>query len=201
LLLAGALFELPFLLDGRAGGNDVFLINLLLSPFITLLGGLLYILALRRLGLSLGLMSLLLVLNLALLTSWLWLPQVTPQGVALAIAVLGGIPGILLLDAALLFAVGALVATRHAQRGVWTRAALLAITAGALLAVIYYFFGGSFLAYGETSRSLPPYLNGVVLEATLALTIVVYLLVWLWGIAARRAAQEGAASHQSNAPS
>ena len=50
LLLAGALFAAPFLLDPRAGGNDVFGTNQVLAPLISLLGSVLYVLALRRLG-------------------------------------------------------------------------------------------------------------------------------------------------------
>src|SRR5262245_49929138 len=45
LLIAGALFAAPFLLNGRALENDVFLSNLFLAPLISLLGSLLYLLA------------------------------------------------------------------------------------------------------------------------------------------------------------
>ena len=68
LLFAGALFSAPFLLSSGASGNDVFLTNLFLAPLISLLGGLLYILALRRLGLSFALMLILIAINVTTLT-------------------------------------------------------------------------------------------------------------------------------------
>jgi hypothetical protein len=180
LLFAGALFAAPFLLNAGASGNDVFLTNLFLAPLISLLGSLMYILALRRLGLSTALAIALLVANLAVLTSWLWLPQVTSHGVALAEGVLAGLPVILLVDAAFLLLVGALVARARGQWDVWTRGTLLAILAGSALAVVYSFFGGQYLAEGETSSSLPPYLNGIAFGAMVALSVAVYLFGWLW---------------------
>jgi hypothetical protein len=143
-------------------------------------GSLLYILALRRLGLSLPLTLVLILVNLATLTSWLWLPQVTPQGVALAEGVFAALPVILLVDAALLFLVGALVAGPQGQRGTWTQEVVLSLAASVALAVIYYFFGGHYLAFGETSSSLPPYLNATTLIATVILAAVVYVLGWRW---------------------
>jgi hypothetical protein len=181
LLLAGALFAAPFLLNDRAQGNDVFLTNLFLAPLISLVGSLLYILALRRLGLSIPLVLILILVNLAVLTSWLWLPQVTSQGVALAEGVFAALPVILLVDAALLFLVGALVAGARGQWGAWSQGLVLALVASVALTVIYYFFGGQYLAFGETSSSLPPYLNATALIATVALAVVVYLLGWRWG--------------------
>lgn len=180
LLLAGALFAAPFLLNAGATGNDVFLTNLFLAPLISLLGSLLYILGLRRLGLSVALILILTVVNLATLTSWLWLPQVTSNGVALSIGVLASLPVILLVDAALLFLIGALVAGTHGQWDAWTKGMLLAIVAGATLVAIYSFFGGQYLSFGETSSSLPPYLNVTVLLATVTLAALAYLLGWLW---------------------
>jgi hypothetical protein len=180
LLLAGALFAAPFLLNSGAQGNDVFLTNLFLAPLIALLGGLLYILALRRLGLSVVLVLILIAVNLAALTSWLWLPQVTSNGVALAIGVLASLPVILLVDAALLFLLGALVAWTHGQWDAWTWGILLALVTGGALAVVYSFFGGQYLAFGEKTSSLPPYLNGVTLGATGALAALAYLLGWRW---------------------
>jgi hypothetical protein len=180
LLLAGTLFAAPLLLDPRAGGNDVFGANQVLAPLISLLGSVLYVLALRRLGLPIALMLTLLIVNLAVLTSWLWLPQLPDPGVGLAIGVLALLPVILLVDAALLFLIGALVAARHRQWISWRWGVLLAAAAGAALAVIYYFFGGQYLAFGETSSSLPPYLNAGVLLATVAIALALYLLCWLW---------------------
>ncbi len=116
LLLAGALFAAPFLLDPRAGGNDVFGTNQVLAPLISLLGSVLYVLALRRLGLAVALMLTLLVVHVAGLTSWLWLPQIPNLGVVLAIRVPGWLPVILPVDAALLFLIGTLVTARHRQR-------------------------------------------------------------------------------------
>jgi hypothetical protein len=181
LLLAGALFAAPFLLNAGATGNDVFLINLFLAPLISLLGSLLYILALRHLGLSVALMLILIAVNLAALTSWLWLPQVTRNGVALAIGVLASLPVILLVDAALLFLIGALLAGTHGQWDAWTRGILLALVTGSALAVVDSFFGGQYLAEGEKTSSLPPYLNATALIATAALAALAYLLGWRWG--------------------
>jgi hypothetical protein len=181
LLLAGALFALPFLLSSGATANDVFMSNLFLAPFISLLGSLLYILALRRLGLSFALMLILIAINLAALTSWLWLPQVASNGVELAIGVLASLPVALLVEAALLFLVGALVARTHGQWDTWTRGILLALVTGGALAVVYSFFGGHYLADGETTSSLPPYLNEVTLGATVALASLAYVLGWRWG--------------------
>jgi hypothetical protein len=181
LLLAGALFAAPFLLNSGATGNDVFMTNLFLAPLISLLGSLLYILALRRLGLSVALMLILIAINLAALTSWLWLPQVASNGVDLAIGVLASLPVALLVDAALLFLIGAPVARTHGQWDAWTRGILLALVTGSALAVVYSFFGGQYLAEGEKTSSLPPYLNGVALVATAALAALAYLLGWRWG--------------------
>jgi hypothetical protein len=181
LLFAGALFAAPFLLSAGASGNDVFLTNLFLAPLISLLGSLLYILALRRLGLSTGPAITLLAANLAVLTSWLWLPQVTAQGVNLAEGVLAWLPVILLVDAALLLLVGALVARARVHWDAWTRGTLLALAAGGALALVYSFFGGQYLAFGETTSRLPPYLNATALIATLVLALVVYLLGWRLG--------------------
>jgi hypothetical protein len=181
LLLAGALFATPFLLNSGASGNDVFMTNLFLAPLISLVGSLLYLFTLRRLGLSLALMLILIAINLAALTSWLWLPQVTSNGVALAIGVLASLPVALLVDAALLFFIGALVARTHRQLDAWTRSILLALMTSGALAVVYSFFGGKYLAFGETSSSLPPYLNGVTLGATAALAALAYLFGWRWG--------------------
>jgi hypothetical protein len=102
LLLAGALFATPFLLNTRAQENDVFFANLFLAPLISLLGTLLYLFALRRLGLSILLLLALLVLNVAALTGWLWIPVSIPQRFALIAALLA-------VDAVLLFIIGALV--------------------------------------------------------------------------------------------
>jgi len=181
LLLAGSLFAAPFLLNSGASGNDVFLTNLFLAPLISLLGSLLYILALRRLGLSFALMLILIAINLAALTSWLWLPQVTSNGDDLAIGVLASLPVALLVDAALLFLIGALVARTHGQWDAWRRGISLALVTGSALAVVYSFFGGQYLAFGEKTSSLPPYLNGVALVATAALAALVYLFGWRWG--------------------
>jgi hypothetical protein len=181
LLLAGALFATPFLLNSRAQENEVFLINLFLAPLISLLGSLLYILAMRRLGLSVLLTIVLLALNLATLTSWLWLPQVASNGVVLAIGILGVLPVMLLVDAALLFLIGALVAWTQRQWDAWTRGMLLALVAGSALAVVYSFFGGHYLAVGEKTSSLPPYLNATALIAAVALAALAYLLGWRWG--------------------
>jgi hypothetical protein len=52
--------------------------------------------------------------------------------------------------------------------------------AGIALALLYFFFGGQFLAFGETSSSLPPYLNGTMLLATVGLAVVVYVFGWFW---------------------
>jgi hypothetical protein len=180
LLLAGALFAAPFLLNAGASGNDVFITNSALAPLISLVGSVLYLLALRRLGLPIALMLALLIVNLAVLTSWLWLPQLPDPGVGLAIGVLALLPVILLVDAALLFLISALVAARHRQWTSWRWGVLLAVAACAALAVIYYFCGGQYLAFGETSSSLPPYLNAVVLLATVGIAVALYLLCWLW---------------------
>jgi hypothetical protein len=181
LLLAGALFAVPFLLNSRATGNDVFMANLFLAPLISLAGSLLYLLALRRLGLSFALMLILIAINLATLTSWLWLPQVASNGVDLALGVLASLPVSLLVDAALLFLIGALIARTHGQLDAWTRSMLLALVTSGALAVIYSFFGGRYLAEGETTSSLPPYLNEVTLGATAALAALAYVLGWRWG--------------------
>jgi drug/metabolite transporter (DMT)-like permease len=90
LLLAGALFATPFLLNTRSQENDVFLANLFLAPLISLVGSLLYLVALRRLGLSILPLLALLVLNVAALTGWLWIPVSIPQRFALIAALLAG---------------------------------------------------------------------------------------------------------------
>jgi hypothetical protein len=174
LLLAGALFATPFLLNDRAQENDVFFGNLFLAPVISLVGSLLYLLALRRLGLSILPLLALLVLNVAALTGWLWIPISVPQRFMLIAMLLAG-------DAVLLFIVGALIAGTRGQLGSWAQAFVLALVAGAVLAVIYSFFGGQYLAFGETSSSLPPYLNGTALLATVGLAIAVYVFGWFWG--------------------
>jgi len=174
LLLAGALFAAPFLLNTGAQQNDVFLTNLFLAPLFSLLGSLLYIVALRRLGLSILLTFVLLLVSLIALTGWLWLPLSTTPSISLLALTL-------LADAALLFIVGALVAGTHRQWDAWTRGMALALVAGAALAVIYSYLGGQYLAFGETTSSLPPYLNEVTLIASVALAALVYWLGWLWG--------------------
>jgi hypothetical protein len=58
---------------------------------------------------------------------------------------------------------------------------LLALVTGGALAVVYSFFGGQYLAAGEKTSSLPPYLNGVTLIATAALGVLAYLFGLLWG--------------------
>ncbi len=174
LLLAGALFAAPFLLNPRAQENDVFLTNLFLAPLLSLLGNLLYLIALRRLGLSLPLLLALVALNLVAITSWLWLPPLTPQGIPLTAVMIA-------VDAVLLFVIGALVAAAHGLRSVWAQGILLAIAAGASLAVIYGFFGGQYLAFGETTSSLPPYVNITALLAAAGIAIMVYLLGWFRG--------------------
>jgi hypothetical protein len=171
LLLAGALFATPFLLNTRAQENDVFFTNLFLAPLISLLGSLLYLFALRRLGLSILPLLALLIINLAALTGWLWIPISTPQRFALIAALLAA-------DAVLLVIVGALVAGMRRQWGAWALATLLALLASAALAVIYLFFGGQYLAFGETASSLPPYLNITALLAAVGLAIVVYMFGW-----------------------
>jgi hypothetical protein len=174
LLLAGALFATPFLLNDRAQQNDIFLTNLFLAPLISLLGSLLCLLALRRLGLTLPLVLALLVVNVAALTGWVWLPQFTTKSIPLVAVTL-------VADAALLFIIGALVAGARGQWGAWGGGAVLAAVAGGALAVIYFLFGDYFLAFGETSSSLPPALNVTTLIATVALGALVYWLGWLWG--------------------
>jgi len=174
LLLAGALFAAPFLLNSRAQENDVFLTNLFLAPLIALLGGVLYLIALRGFGLSIAWLVALLVINVAALTGWLWLPQFTSQGISLVSMMLAA-------DAVLLFSVGALLAGARRLAGPWALGLLLAIVAAAALAAIDYFFGGQYLAAGETSSSLPPYLNTIALIATVVLAVLTYLLGWLWG--------------------
>jgi hypothetical protein len=173
LLLAGALFALPFLLNTRAQENDVFFGNLFLAPLISLLGSILYLIALRGFGLSIAWLVALLVINMAALTGWLWLPQFTSQSIPLIAVILAA-------DAVLLFSVGALLAGAGGLSGPWARGLVLALVAGGALAVIYYFFGGQYLAAGETSSSLPPYLNTIALIATAALAALTYLLGWLW---------------------
>ena len=174
LLLAGALFALPFLLNSRAQENDVFLTNLFLAPLISLLGSVLYLIALRGFGLSIAWLVALLVIAVAALTGWLWLPQFTSQSIPLVAVILAA-------DAILLFSVGALLAAPQGLSGPWALGLILALVAGAALAVIYYFLGGQYLAAGETSSSLPPYLNTIALVATAVLAVLTYLLGWLWG--------------------
>jgi hypothetical protein len=174
LLLAGVLFATPFLLNGRTQENDVFLANLFLAPLISLLGGILYLIALRGFGLSIAWLVALLIINVAALTGWLWLPQFTSQGISLVSMMLAA-------DAVLLFSVGALLAGARGIAGPWAIGLLLAILAAAALTVIYYFLGGQYLAAGETASSLPPYLNTFALIATGALAVLTYVLGWLWG--------------------
>jgi hypothetical protein len=174
LLLAGALFATPFLLNTGVQQNDVFLTNLFLAPLFSLLGSLLYVWALRRLGLSTALTIVAFLVSLIALAGGLWLLLFTMPSLSLVALTL-------LADAALLFIVGALVARTHRQWDAWTRGMALALVAGAALAVIYSFFGGRFLAFGETTSSLPPYLNEVTLIASGALAALVYWLGWLWG--------------------
>jgi len=173
LLLAGALFVTPFLLNTRAQENDVFFTNLFLGPLLSLVGSLLYLVALRRLGLSILPLLALLLITVAALTGWLWLPVSMPQRFAL-------IAGLLLADAVLLFVVGALLAGSRGLLGPWATALVLALVAGAALTAIYYLFGGQFLMLGETSSSLPPYLNGTALLATVGLALAVYAFGWYW---------------------
>jgi hypothetical protein len=174
LLLAGALFSAPFLLNGRAQENDVFFTNLFLAPLISLLGSILYLIALRGFGLSIAWLLALLVINVAALTGWLWLPQFTSQSISLVAVILAA-------DAILLFSVGALLAAARGLAGPWALGLLLALLASAALAAIYYFFGGQYLAAGESSSSLPPYLNTITLAATAVLAVLTYLVGWLWG--------------------
>src|SRR4029079_17845106 len=95
--------------------------------------------------------------------------------------ILGLLPMILLVDAALLFIVGALVAGVRRQWNAWTQGMPLALVTSSALAVVYSFFGGQYLAFGEKTSSLPPYLNAVALVATVALAALAYLLGWRWG--------------------
>ena len=111
--------------------------------------------------------------DVAAMTGWLWLPVSMPQRFAL-------IAGLLLADAVLLFVVGALLAGSRGLLGPWATALVLALVAGAALTVIYYLFGGQFLMLGETSSSLPPYLNGTALLATVGLALAVYAFGWYW---------------------
>jgi hypothetical protein len=174
LLLAGALFAAPFLLSSRAQENDVFLANLFLALPIALLGSLLYIFALRRLGLSVMLILALLAVYITALTSWLWFSPLSARGIS-------GVGPILAAGAALLFIAGALVAGTHRQWNAWTEGMALALITSSALAVVYSFFGGQYLAFGEKTSSLPPYLNTVTLIATAVLAALAYLLGWLWG--------------------
>jgi hypothetical protein len=174
LLLAGALFATPFLLSSRAQENDVFLANLFLAPLISLLGSQIYIFALRRMGLSVMFLLTLLAVYLAALTSWFWFPPLSARGIS-------AVAPILAAGAALLFIAGALVAGTHRQWNAWTQGMALALVTSSALAVVYSFFGGHYLAFGETSSSLPPYLNTVTLIATAAFAVLAYVLGWLWG--------------------
>jgi hypothetical protein len=174
LLLAGALFATPFLLSSRAQENDVFLTNLFLAPLISLLGSPLYIFALRRMGLSIMFMLALLLVYLAVLTTWFWFPPLSAHGIS-------AVGPILAADAALLFIAGALVAGTHRQWNAWTQGMALALVTSSALAVVYSFFGGRYLAFGETSSSLPPYLNAVTLITTAAFAVLAYVLGWRWG--------------------
>jgi hypothetical protein len=173
LLLAGALFEAPFLLSSRAQQFDDFFTNLFLAPLFALVGSVFYLLALRRLGLSLAPLLALFLISLVAVTGIAWVPVSTPQRFLLIVA-------LVMADAALLFIVGALVARARGLLGVWTQGLVLALVAAAALTVIYYFFGGQVLVFYELKPSLPPYLNGVTLGATAALAALAYLFGWRW---------------------
>jgi hypothetical protein len=175
LLLAGALFAVPFLLSSKAQEFDDFFANLFAAPLFALVGGLIYLFALRRFGLSILQFLALIVINLVVLSSSVWLPGVLHAQIAPTTAV------ILAVDAALLFIIGALVAGTRGQLGVWTQGLILSLAAGVVLAVIYYFFGGQVVVFYTPRPSVPPFLNLVTFFATIVLAVAVYFIGRRWG--------------------
>lgn len=174
LMLSGVVFLLPFLVNNRAGQNDVFMGNLFLGPPFWLVGSTLLIASLAGLGLGRWLTLALALANpllVALMLAW-------SQGG------LGGISGtaaVLVADAGALLVAGALAAGTHGRWTIWGRGMVVCLIGAGIVALAYELFGGRYYAFGETVSSLPPYLEMPVAWLALGIGALAGALGWAWG--------------------
>ena len=170
LMMMGAVFLAPFLLDPRVQQNDVFLTNLFVGPPFFVAGSALFIASAARLGIA----------ALPLAACWL-INALLTSGVGWAAGAAGAdvIPlyaAATVLDVLLLIAVSAALYWRPQRLATWAEGLVIgaAMTSAATLG--YFAIGGRYLAAGETVSSLPPYLNlativlGMLLAAAAAIT-------------------------------
>ncbi len=79
----------------------------------------------------------------------------------------------------LLFILAGMVGARRRWR-VWWHALLLAVVSSGVLALLYWLFGSRYYHFGETVSSEPPYLNGPVWWASVALAAATFAAGWVW---------------------
>ncbi|HEY7984036.1 MAG TPA: hypothetical protein VID73_07710 [Ktedonobacterales bacterium] len=168
--LAGVLFYLPLLLSAAARQDDRFLSNVVLGLGLFLVGSTLLVVAMRPVT-PLRWHTPVLVVACGLLALALT-PGDGPLGGLLALgALLTG-------DTAALLLIGALLAWRRGQLGVWGRGVALALGAVAVIGVSYLWLGGHASTAGHAAY--PLYLDGVTRVVALLIGPVVYLVGRVW---------------------
>lgn len=175
LMLSGAVFLIPFLVSDRAGQNDVFMGNLFLGPPFWLAGSTLLIASLAGLGLRAWMTVGLAVANLLL---------VSLAALVLSRGGLGGISGVaavVVADVGALLVASALVAGTRGWWATWGRGMVLAAACAGIVTLAYVLLGGRYYAFGETSSSLPPYLEMPVVAIALGMGALAGALGWVWG--------------------
>lgn len=174
MMFAGVAFVAPFLLSARAQENDVFLTNLFFAPVYYLIGSTLLILCFIALGLARRFAIILAIANPLGVIGSLWLVSIG------GVTGYGALTVTLAVDAALLLGVSLLIALRSRHLGIWGEALTLAAGGAAIATLAYAFFGSRYLAFGETSSALPPYLDLPIIGVTFALATGVFVLGWVW---------------------
>lgn len=172
VVLVSALFLLPFVVSERAQQNDVFLTNLFGGVAFFVVG------------------SLWLSFSVLTLGAWRWIPfaliAATFTGVLLAMWArrYSGtdtlVPSVLLMAGALVLACTVLAALLRSWAA-WWRAVALALLGLIVAGAVYYAIGGRYLAFGERTTSLPPYLTTTVVGVSVAIGLAVFVLATIGG--------------------
>lgn len=172
LMMMGAVFLAPFMLDPRAQQNDVFLTNLLVGPVFFVVGSALFIGSAISLDVAVPLLAACWLGNALLVAGISWAAGAAGADAIPAYAVATAVDVLLLI-------VGSAVLSWWPHRlAAWAEALVIGAAMTSAVALGYFAIGGRYLAAGETVSSLPPYLNLATIVLGLLLAVAAGGTAW-----------------------
>lgn len=163
LMIMGAVFLAPFLMDPRAQQNDVFLTNLFIGPLFLAAGSALFWGSMASLGVGMLALVVSWLANLLLVAAATWAASAIGADSIPAWAALTA------LDVLFLVAASSAVFWRPGHLSIWVEGLLVAAAMASAATLCYFALGGRYLAAGEVASNLPPYLNLTVIMLSVLL--------------------------------